>query len=462
MKKRLTIWKDKPHVFVKEAFSVQLEQWQEKVLHSLVKHDRVAVRSGHGVGKTALMSWIIFWWLLTRYPAKIACTAPTVHQLSDILWSEVAKWHKKLHPALQVCFQIKIDKVVLEGTNNASYAVARTARKEQPEAFQGFHSPNMLFLIDEASGVDDIIFEVGQGAMSTKGAKSLMIGNPTRNSGYFYDAFHKARHYWKAIQVSCLDSSQVSEEFIEHMKNHYQEDSDIYRVRVLGDFPEKEDDVIIPLSVCEAAIKREIVASPKKPIWGVDVARFGSDRTALAKRKGNILLEPVKTWSGKDTMQVVGLILDDYQQTPDCEKPSEIIVDVIGIGAGVVDRLKEIGLPVRGVNVGEQASQNDRFQRLRDELWFKVKQWFEAMNVKIPEDSELISELTSIKYSITSSGKLKVESKDEIKKRGIKSPDVADAFCLTFAGYEIMEETMSEKKYKSNKYRQFNTSWMSW
>ena len=194
MTQKLRYLRDNPAEFVKQVIGATPEPWQIDALNAIRDGDRVAIRSGHGVGKSAMMSWLILWWLSTRFPAKIAATAPTAHQLDDVLWGEVAKWHRSMvNPFFRDQLEVKNDRVYLKDAPNESFAVARTARKEQPEAFQGFHSDNMLFLVDEASGVEDIIFEVGEGAMSTQGAKTLMVGNPTRTSGYFYDAFHKGR-----------------------------------------------------------------------------------------------------------------------------------------------------------------------------------------------------------------------------------------------------------------------------
>jgi phage terminase large subunit len=312
--------------------------------------------------------------------------------------------------------------------------VARTARVEQPEAFQGFHDENLLFIIDEASGVPDVIFEVGEGALSTKGAKVLMAGNPTRTGGYFYDSHHRMREGWYGMKVSSADAKMVDEQFIKNMALRYGDDSNVYRVRVLGEFPREDDDTVISLQLVEAAIGREVEPADGKVIWGLDVARFGNDRTALAKRQKNVLLEPIKSWQGKDLMQTTGLVVQEYEDTPFSERPQMILVDSIGLGSGVVDRLREQGYPARGINVAESSSVNtDKYMRLRDELWFKARDWFAARDCLIPEQDELIGDLTIPRYSVTSSGKLKVEGKDEIKKRLPRSPDLADAFCLTFA-----------------------------
>jgi hypothetical protein len=241
------------------------------------------------------------------------------------------------------------------------------------------------------------------------------------------------RHRWHTAHISHEDSPRVTQQYAEDMADKYGIDSNVYKVRVLGEFPSTDDDSIISLEDMSSAIDRDIVQDTSTEIvWGLDVARFGMDRTALAKRQGHRLLEPIQSWHGKDTMEVAGMIALEYESTH--HKPISINVDVIGIGAGVVDRLKELGLPVRGINVAEvPAINNGRFQRLRDELWFAVRDWFSEKQCRIPKDDDLIGELSAVKYQILSSGKIKVEGKDEMKKRGVRSPDLADSLCLTFA-----------------------------
>jgi phage terminase large subunit len=341
-----------------------------------------------------------------------------------------------LPDGLRVLLTVTSDKVFLNAAPQESYAVARTARKEKPEAFQGFHSSNMLFIVDEASGVDPIIFEVGEGAMSTAGAKTLLTGNPTRTSGYFYDVFNKMKKWWVTSTVSCSESSQATDIYVQQMADKWGTESNVYAVRVLGEFPKDDDDAVIPRALLHSAVDRDIIIHPSEPvIWGLDVARFGSDKTALCIRKGRSMPNPIETWQGKDTMQVAGIIKGKYDKVLrfDTERPIAIMVDSIGIGAGVVDRLREMGLPVRGVNVAESASVDTLYARLRDELWFRAKDYFEGKDVTMCADDDLIEELASVKFAYTSLGKLKAESKDEMKKRGLPSPDLADAFCLTLA-----------------------------
>lgn len=482
-------WRRDAVAFVREALGAEPEPWQERALRAVALHDRIAIRSGHGPGKSTLLSWIILWFIGTRFPSKIPCTAPTSHQLEDVLWGELARWHRKLPEPLRQRILLSGKQLALAEAPKEAFAVARTARKEEPEAFQGFHSDHLLFVVDEASGVEDIIFEVGEGAMTTPGAKTVLAGNPTRTSGYFFDAFHRHRAHWHPIHVDCTDPKAVTnparraalDAYAAQMAQKYGAASNIYRVRVLGEFPESEDDVVIPLSWCESAVGREIEpVRGFRTVWGLDVARFGGDRTALAKRRANVLLEPLKVWQGLDLMQVCGRVLDEFEQLADAEEmrladpsfeselPAEILVDAIGIGAGVVDRLRELGLPAVGINVGETPAAGERFMRLRDELWWKAREWFEARECRLGQgDGEpqpydgLIGELSAPKYAFTSAGKIKVESKDDMKKRGLQSPDLADAFCLTFAGGVQRVERHISSRYQAGRRRKPRGTWMS-
>jgi phage terminase large subunit len=450
-------WAEDPVRFVRECLGVDPEPWQQEALYGVRDFNRIAIRSGHGVGKTAFLAWVILWWMLTRYPCKIPCTANTATQLEDVLWTEVDKWHRKMPEGLKQLIVIKNDRVELRDDPKQSFAVARTARKENPEAFQGYHQENLLFIADEASGIDDIIFEVGKGSMSTPGAKTILTGNPTRTTGYFFNAFHQMRHFWKTLVVPCSQSKQVTEAYIQECLEEYGADSNMFRVRVLGEFPIEGDDILIPLSLVESAVDRDVEPiTGAERTWGLDVARFGDDRSALCKRWGNIIPEPVVWWSGKDAMQVTGLVMNEWNNTPANEKPDTIYVDAIGYGAGVADRLAELGLPISAVNVAESPAIGDKFMRLRDELWWNAREWFKRLDVRIANDPKLIGELTLPTYAYTSGGKIKVEGKDEMKKRTAKStnslgksPDLADAFCLTFGPGSLITKKQKPIKYPS-------------
>lgn len=394
---------------------------------------KISVRSGHGVGKTALLAWSVLWYLVTHFPTRIPCTAPSAAQLSDVLWAELAVWLRRMNPDLAKLFELKSDRIELVGARGESFAVARTARKEQPEALQGFHSENLLFIVDEASGVPDEVFRVAQGALTSPGSRVILTGNPTRLGGFFHATHTTMRHRWQTHVVPCWESSQVSQEYVEDLAHQYGKDSNVFRVRAAGEFPSENEDTILSLELVESAIDRPIENwDGGRKIWGLDVARFGGDSCALAKRQGRVLIEPVKTWQKSDLMATAGRVAAEYEETRGALRPDVIVVDSIGMGGGVADRLRELGLPVRDGNVAEASSSKDKYNRLRDQLWFEAQQWFESRAVQIPRDDRLIGELTTPRYKFTSNGKLQVESKAEMKARGVRSPDVADAFCLTF------------------------------
>ena len=448
-----------PALFVETVLQATPQAWQAKALQAIADNDRVAIKSGHGVGKTAFESWVVLWWLMTHYPCKVAVTANSAHQLSDVLWTEIDRWARNMPPAFKDLLEFKSDKISLRGASD-SFAVARTSRRENPESLAGFHSPHMLFVVEEASGVPNVIFETASGALSTPGAKIIMCGNPTRSDGYFYDAFHSDRDKWHCITVSCAEGDYVDPKFIDEMAGKYGEDSNVFRVRVLGEFPTQSDDVLLPLHLVEDAVTRDVEAGPTTPVvWGLDVARFGGDRSALAKRQGNILVEPIKTWQNKDLMELAGIVLSEYDAVPYSKRPTAIYVDAIGLGAGLADRLRELDLPAVAISVSETASLKDRFNRLRDELFWSAREWFEARDCKIPRDDTLIAELTGVRYKYLSTGKLKVESKDEMKRRGQRSPDVADAFVLSFAGQGAVAGGYS-RGYNHNRSLKPKNSWV--
>lgn len=422
------------------------ELWQGNFLDDVAKAKvegkrRFSVKAGHGVGKTTIEAWLILWFVLFHRNLKVPVTANSQDQLRDVVWAELSRWWRELPPFLKDLIEITAERVVVKADPEGSFAVARTARPERPEALQGFHAETLAFFIEEASGIEDIIFETAGGALSSEHSWVFMFANPTRTSGYFHRSHHQNRSSWRTYHIPCHLSSRVSPAYAEQIANEYGDQSNVYRVRVLGEFPLSEDDATIALGLVEAAIDRDVSPTDHAVVWGLDVARFGDDTTALAKRRGNVLLENVREWKKLDLMQTCGIIAREYRETPPEMQPSAINVDVIGLGAGVVDRLREIGLPVRSVNVGESPATNpERYMRMRDELWWLMREWFESRAVTMPKDDALISELVGPKYKLESSGKIKIESKDDMKKRGIKSPNKADALGLTFAGGDIKVE----------------------
>jgi phage terminase large subunit len=416
--------------------------WWWEASEKLVAKRKLSIRSGHGATKSAFLAITTLWFLACYHPAKIPCTAPTGHQLEDVLWPEISKWlrvMKEHTPALHDQYDWTKSALTLKGAPQEAFAVPRTARPENPEALQGFHSDNILFIVDEASGVHEAIFEVAQGALSTEGAFVILAANPTRTQGFFYDSFHRPgmRDRYAHVHVDCSDLKRaplVSKSYVEDIAAKYGKDSNYYAVRVKGDFPTGDANTLISLALLEEAKVRKVAPTGAQVVWGLDVARFGDDRCALAKRSGNVQLEKVKTWEHKDTMQTAGMVYSAYMETKPELRPYRICVDVIGIGAGVADRLAELKLPVVMVHVAESpAVDPKKYKRLRDELWGLSSDWAKKRDCLLLDDEELIAELSSVTYKFDSDGRIIVESKDELKKRGLRSCDVADAWNLTFA-----------------------------
>jgi hypothetical protein len=433
-------YRKNPVLFVREVLNTTPDQWQIEFLnHIAANNRRISVRSGHGVGKSTAAAWAMLWYLFLRFPVKIVVTAPTSSQLYDALFAEVKRWVKVLPKTLQDQLEVKQDRIELKDANNEGFISARTSRAEQPEALQGVHSDNVMLVADEASGIPEQVFEAAAGSMSGHSAVTLLLGNPVRSSGFFFDTHNRLSQDWVTMKVSCEDSPRVSEAYVEEMKSRYGEESNAYRIRVLGEFPRSDDDTVIPMELLEMAMARDVTPSAHAPVvWGLDVARFGSDRSALCKRQGNAILEPIKTWKNLDLMQLTGAVVAEYEVLSTNQRPREILVDSIGLGAGVVDRLRELNLPARGINVAESPAMGTTYRNLKAELWHKAKAWLEARDCWMPKDELLVAELATVRYSFTSSGKIQIEGKDEIRKRGLASPDRADAFCLTFAGDAVI------------------------
>ena len=431
-------YQNNPVAFVDEVLGVTPDKWQIKFLMAIAKGNRrVSVRSGHGVGKSTASAWAMLWYFMTRSPVKVVVTAPTSSQLFDAMFAELKRWVLQMPQPLQDLVTVKQDRIVFNAAPDEMFISARTSRAEQPEALQGIHSDNVMLVADEASGVPEQVFEAAAGSMSGHNAVTLLLGNPTRSSGFFYDTHNRLSNEWVTFRVSCVDSPRVSTEYVDEMKSRYGEESNAYRIRVLGEFPRSDDDTIISMELIEAAKNRDVAPTQYAPmIWGLDVARFGSDSSSLTKRKGNTVTEASRVWRNLDLMQLTGAVVAEYEAQKPEDKPESIMVDSIGLGAGVVDRLKELGLPAVGVNVSESPSfsPNQTYANLKAELWYKCKAWFEKRDCRIPDDSRLTAELATVRYTFSSTGKTRVESKEDIKKRGLKSPDCADSLILTFAG----------------------------
>ena len=437
-------------LFFAEVLKLPPLSWQAAVCEQYDAYERhIAIKSGHGVGKGYLLAGLASHHITCRFPQKTLMTAPSAPQLYGAAWNDFKIFLNKLPDTVRDRLEIFSEDVVLRAAPEESFTSARTSRIDQPEAMQGFRSAGFtLLLCDEAAGIPDPTFEAMSGSGSSPRFTEIWTGNPTRSSGEFYRAFNDpvVTDMWKTHTVSAIGQPHITPDFLEEKRLKYGEDSAEYGYRVLGEFPKAEEDTVIPSYLVTDAIDRDITVNPNTTVvWGLDCARSGSDKSALAKRQGGQLLEVVKTYRIPDLMQLVGKVVSEFKATPQILRPVEICVDVIGLGAGVVDRLRELTLElpnvaIRGVNVAESPSimSQDRFLNLRAELWYDMREWFSTLSCTMPRDPQLIKDLIGPRSQTTSNGKLKIESKDDMKRRGVPSPDAADALMMTFAGTASM------------------------
>ncbi len=436
---------DDPVLFAREVLGVEPESYQAEIMMDVAKYQMTSVKSGHGTGKTALAAWIILWFLATRPNPRIPCTAPTEHQLRDILWSEIAKWLYR--SPMNGSFVWTNERVFFRSRPETWFAVARVASKG--DALQGFHAEHLLFVLEEASGIRDALFEPVQGALTEENAKLLMIGNPTNLSGFFYDSHTKNAAAYCRHTLNAEGSARVSRSFIDRIAALYGVDSDPYRVRVLGVFPKAMPDSFISRELIEKGLTFSIEAEkPSGVSLGVDVARYGDDESVI---------QPVLCYDGayykqvrpvvsqkNDTMQLCGMVLESVTRcnrrypglTPD------VFVDIGGLGAGVYDRLKELReqrselrFEVYGINFGGRGGklrEDDpiAFANRTGLLWGRIRALLQAGRLDLQQDSRLLTQLTNRKYKLDSDGRIVLERKEEMKSRGIPSPDRADALSL--------------------------------
>lgn len=448
--KRIPEYRKNPVLFAKEVLLFEPDKWQKVALVDLAENPKVAIKSGQGVGKTSLEAVALLWFLCCYPYPRIVATAPTKQQLHDVLWSEVSKWMNK-SPLLSKILKWTKTYIYMAGNEKRWFAVARTATK--PENMQGFHEDNMLFIVDEASGVADSIMEAVLGTLSGENNKLLMCGNPTRTSGTFFDAFNSDRAIYKCHTVSSADSQRTNKENIESLIRKYGRESNVVLVRVFGEFPKQEDDVFIMLSLVEHCCMLDLLGDSliKRISFGVDVARYGSDETVIALNVGGKITFPI-IFRGQSLMTTAGKIVQLYRKTivdyPRYKGRIFINIDDCGLGGGVTDRLEEVKqeekldrmviVPVNAAaKVPDEVIGNtkvkacDIYENMTTYLWGTVKELLIAEEISLQNDNEMVAQFSCRKYRLTSRGKILLESKEEMKKRGIVSPDRADAVALS-------------------------------
>ena len=430
-----------PVAFAQDVLGVDLWSKQREVLEALPDNRRVAVKSGNGLGKGFCAAVAVLWFLHHRDPAIVLSTAPTFRQVRHVLWRQIRRLHRPVADILggkmlDTRWELADDR----------YAMGLSA--ETADQFQGFHSDNMLIVVDEAEGVSEEIYEAIESVMTSSDPRLLLIGNPTTVSGAFRRAFYEERNLYYTVTISALESPNVAAgksvmpglataKWVQERRETWGEDNPIFRARVLGEFPDQAEDTLFKLTEIEKAARRDSPDSLDVEVGGrpaytevvlaVDVARFGSDRSVILRRRGD-RVEEIRTFQKMDTMELTGWVVAAIREF----NPRRVFIDEIGVGAGVVDRLKEEGHPVVGVNVARRSRQDDVFSNLRAEGFWRLRELFASGGISIPPDNQLMGELAALRYSYDSHGRVVMESKDAMRQRGLPSPDKADALMLAF------------------------------
>lgn len=437
----------------------------------------ISIASGHNTGKDCWLAGLLIWWEFC-WPegAKCLVTGPNMSTIRSVLWHEFRKQIRNSkfmgeQPGWLVpFFEIQQDRLIRKDTDLLSYVEARTANVEgsadaQGEALAGRHEKYMILAVDEASGVPDGVFKPIEGAMAGRVNFAILIGNMTRNTGYFYDTHFKHKEFWVTqrwdSEESNLDSISGGATDIAGLVSFYERkygrDSNAFRVRIKGLPPTSDADAFIPRDWILRAIGRDLKCGEMTPMsFGVDVAYSGVDTSAIIRRQGPKVYEPLE-FHGVDNMALVGWVVREFS----VHKPEHIFVDTIGIGHGVWSRLREMNYPVHAVVVSEKAHE-DRLGNKRNELWNKVRDAFEGGAISLPEckcselgadkrhgmcvNCQLVEELAAQKcHPPDSGGVIRVWSKAEMKSKGYESPNLADALCLT---YSINVDYAPEMQYE--------------
>ncbi len=455
--------KDDPEAFVLFAFpwgqkGTPLEhfhgprKWQRDVLRQVAAHIaknktadhfevlRMATASGRGIGKSALVSWLILWMLTTRIGSTIIVSANSEAQLRSVTWAEVTKWLSllmnshwfevsatRVMPAKWLAEIVERD--LKKGTRYWSVE-GRLWSEENPDAYAGVHNfDGVMVIFDEASGIPDPIWSVTAGFFTenTPNRFWLAFSNPRRNEGYFYECFNAKRDFWQTQNIDARQVEDTDKAVYDQIISEYGAESSQAKIEVYGEFPSDGDDQFISPRIVEEAMQRPQYKDQSAPrVIGVDPARSGADSTVIVVRQGRDLIA-VKRYRGEDTMTTVGRVIDAIEEY----NPALTVIDEGGLGYGILDRLKEQRYKVRGVNFGWKAKNPVMYQNKRSEMWGDMRQWL--MSASIPSDRLLRADLCGPHQKLNSSGAILLESKKDMKARGQASPDAADALAVTFA-----------------------------
>lgn len=452
-----------PTAFCRHVLGWDLWSKQREILESVATHKRTAVRSGNGIGKTRAAAAAALWFLAAYTRSKVITTAPIHRQVRQQLWREIhtgvrtARERGHFTSARLTSTSIELD--------DEWFAVGFTAAG--PVAFQGTHAEHILFVVDEASGVEQDIVDAIEGSLGSAGARLLMLGNPTATSGPFFDAFNSKRDHYNLIHLAVTESPDFTDErdrvsddllralhgraWVDEMRALWRvdvnPDDPRWHIRVLGNFPTRDSYGVVSLADLEEAVELEQPFNPPVVI-ACDVARFGDDQTAVVERTGQRVRiaefagRPA-IWGGQDTEETADRVLAIARQARRrYEVPMTIVIDDVGVGGGVTDKLRvaraddlrQLEAHVVAYNGAAAPADPSSYPNRRSEDWFGLAESLRTIDLD-PSD-ELASDLLAPRYSFDARGgyqRRKLEAKEETKKRLKRSPDLGDAVVMAFA-----------------------------
>lgn len=397
----------------------------------------LAICSGHGAAKTALVAWTISWFMSCRPNPQVVCTANTESQLTTRTWRELAKWHKLSH--VKDWFDWTATSYYYKQHPETWKANAIPWSEHNTEAFAGTHEESVLVVFDEASKISDKIWEVTDGIFTTRKNIWLVCGNGTRNIGRFYDCFNKNKKFWKTWNIDSRTCKAANPDYLNRLIEQYGgEETDQARVRVRGLFPKTATRQLISTEAVEKCQKHQSEGHEYLPtVMGVDIARFGENSSVICIRQGRKVFD-LEVLPKMDLMMQAHQIAERIREV----RPVQVFVDGSGIGAGVVDRLRQLNFSITDVNGGNQ-SLNPRFLNKRAEMWWTLKEAIEGDEYELPPDGRLKEELTCIEYDFSDKGRIRLDRKSDIMEQYGFSPDRADALAMTYA-YPISDFSYSE------------------
>ncbi len=407
------------------------ELYQFSVLADVAHEPRVAVRSGHGVGKSAIDAWAALWWLMSRPLSRVVVLAPEYsRQVRAILFSEMRKWARRA--AVQLPVQVLASRALVEGFGEEWSATGMSTAGD-PDRIEGFHAEGgVLVICDETKGIPQDAFDAAQGALSGLEDSRLLVTSVPGGAGAgpFWNACVRDAARWVVHPIPSPDSSLVLPGWVADRAADWGVGSPLYQTRVLGEFAEVGEGVLFPLPLLEAAAERVPPADAEAPVGlGVDVARsVAGDLNCIALlERGR--LRVLRTWRSPDLMTTTAKVVQTLAETGS----GQLAVDVGGPGGGVADRLQELGYQVQAVHFGGAAEEATRFRNRRAELFWRLREALERGTVALPNDDAVRADLSAIRYMFTSAGQIQIESKDECRRRLGRSPDRADALALALA-----------------------------